>query len=166
MVQAHPVTGVGVGNFKTSSVHYLLKPGAIKRDEFIVDTPKVAHNTYLQVLAELGIPGLVLFMFIIVFSLSSGWRAARIFDRRGDLRMELLARGILVALVGLLAADVFISEEFSKQLWLLLGLCPALLAIANGKSGGELPPPVRTYPGRRVRWSQAPALDAVPKVRV
>ena len=32
------------------------------------------------------------------------------------------------------AGDFFISEEFSKQLWLLLGLGPALLAIAASAS--------------------------------
>jgi len=58
-------------------------------------------------------------------------RAARAFAGQGDVRMELLARGTLIALVGLLAAYVFISEEYSKQLWLLLGLAPALLALAR-----------------------------------
>src|SRR5438067_766626 len=131
MVQAHPANGVGVGNYQTSAIHYLLEPGALQCDEFIVDTPKVAHNTYLQVLAELGIVGLTLFVAIIGFSLLCILRAARIFERLGDAPMELMSRALLVALCGVLAADFFISEEFSKQLWLLLGLGPALLAIAT-----------------------------------
>ena len=131
MVQAHPIAGVGVGNYQTSAIHYLLQPGALQRDEFIVDTPKVAHNTYLQVLAELGIVGAVLFISIIGFSLLCILRAARIFERLGDRSMELMSRALLVALCGVLAADFFISEEFSKQLWLLLGLGPALLGIAT-----------------------------------
>jgi len=131
MVQAHPVRGVGVGNYKTSAIHYLLRPGALQRDEFIVDTPKVAHNTYLQELAELGIVGLALFLAIIGFSLLCVLRAAHIFERLGDTVMELLSRAMLVALAGTLAADFFISDEFSKQLWLLLGLGPALLAVAR-----------------------------------
>jgi putative inorganic carbon (HCO3(-)) transporter len=135
MVQAHPVGGVGVGNYKTASIHYLLEPGAIQRDEFIVDTPKVAHNTYLQVLAELGIVGLVLFLAIIGFALRCILKAARIFERLGDETMELMARALLVSLCGVLAADFFISEEFSKQLWLLLGLGPALLGIAKAAIG-------------------------------
>ena len=131
MVQAHPVRGVGVGNFKSASIHYLLRPGALQRDEFIVDTPKVAHNTYLQVLAEEGVLGEVLFLSIIGFSLLSILRAARIYERLGDSSMELLSRALLVALAGVLAADFFISDQFSKQLWLLLALGPALLAIAH-----------------------------------
>ena len=131
MVEAHPANGVGVGNYQTSAVHYLLQPGVILRPEFIVDTPKVAHNTYLQVLAELGIVGMAMFVAIIGFSLLCILRAARIFERLGDSPMELLSRALLVALCGVLAADFFISEEFSKQLWLLLGLGPALLGIAT-----------------------------------
>jgi O-antigen ligase len=135
MVEAHPVRGVGVGNYQTASIHYLLKPGAIQRDEFIVDTPKVAHNTYLQVLAELGIVGAAMFLAILGFSLLCILKAARIFERLGDETMELMSRALLVALCGVLAADFFISEEFSKQLWLLLGLGPALLGIAKAATG-------------------------------
>jgi putative inorganic carbon (HCO3(-)) transporter len=130
MVEDHPVRGVGAGNFKTSSIHYLLEPGAIKRDEFIIDTPKVAHNMYLQVLAELGIVGLSLFLAILAFSLNCAVRAARRFMELGDTRMEIVSRGLVVALLGVLAADFFISGQFSKQLWLLLGLGPSLLAVA------------------------------------
>jgi O-antigen ligase len=133
MFQAHPVRGVGVGNFQTSSIHYLLAPGGIQRDEFIVDTPKVAHNTYLHVLTELGVVGLSLFLAIVSFALLCFLRAARAFGRLGDLSMEMMSRAVLVALFGVLAADFFISGMFSKQLWLLLGLGPALLGVARAR---------------------------------
>ena len=131
MVEDKPAAGVGAGNFNVSSIHYLLEPGALQRDEFIVDHPQVAHNVYLQLLAELGVVGLALFLAIIAFSLVSAYRAARCFNRIGDTRMELLARAVIVALVAILAADFFLSEHFSKQLWLLLALGPAMLAIAR-----------------------------------
>jgi hypothetical protein len=34
-------------------------------------------------------------------------------------------------MIGVLAADFFISQEASKQLWLLLGLGPAFLGISS-----------------------------------
>ena len=139
MVEDKPVIGVGSGNFNVSSIHYLLvSPGAIERDEFIVDTPKVAHNSYLQVLAELGMVGLALFLWIIGFAIWCALRAARWFGRAGDNQMEIVARAMVVALVGILAADFFITEQYGKQLWLLLGLGPALLGVAR-----------RTYPGAK-----------------
>ena len=134
MVSAHPVTGVGSGNFQLSSVHYLLKnPGAVRYDYF-VDHPKVAHNTYLHVLAELGIVGLGLFLAIVGFAIGCAYKAARTFTNAGDLDMELLARGLMLAMIGLLSADFFISGQYSKQLWLLLGLGPAMLAIARTRA--------------------------------
>jgi O-antigen ligase len=134
MVSAHPVRGVGSGNFQLSSVHYLLtNPGAVRYDYF-VDHPKVAHNTYLHVLAELGAVGLALFLAIIGFAVASTFRAAQMFTKAGDRDMELLARGLLLAMIGLLSADFFISGQYSKQLWLLLGLGPAMLAIAKTRA--------------------------------
>jgi putative inorganic carbon (HCO3(-)) transporter len=132
MVLDKPVTGVGIGNFQTASIHYLLAPGSIKRDEFIVDQPKAAHNTYLQVQTELGAVGFALFVLIVGSSLLAMLRAAKIFERRGERGLELLARSLFIAVAGVLAADFFISEQYSKQLWLLLALGPGLLGVARG----------------------------------
>ncbi len=131
MVEANPAVGVGAGNFQNSSVHYLLEPGAIERADFIVDEPKVAHNTYLGVLAELGVVGLALFLAIIGASIASLWRAAQTFGASGDREMDLLSRAVLIALIGFLTAAFFGSREFSNQLWLLLALGPALLGLAR-----------------------------------
>jgi O-antigen ligase len=133
MVESAPLHGVGAGNFTVSSIHYLLEPGALLRDDFIVDTPKVAHNMYLQVLAELGVVGLVLFATILGFSLVCASKAARLARLGGDREMEILSRALVVALIGLLAAYFFVSSEYSKQLWLLLALCPAALAITRAE---------------------------------
>lgn len=133
MFSAHPLRGVGAGNFQVTSIHYLVKPGALKRDEFIIDEPKVAHNIYLQEAAELGIPGFVMFMAIVLFSVACALRAAWRFREAEDRQMELLARAVFLGVVGLMAAYFFLSEQFSKQLWLLLALGPALLAIAQAQ---------------------------------
>jgi O-antigen ligase len=133
MVEDQPLRGVGAGNFPIASIHYLLEPGALLRDDFIVDNPKVAHNTYLNVLAELGVVGLALFLAVIAFSLWCAARALGVASQAGDRQLDVLARAMIVVLVGLLAADFFGSRQYSKQLWLLLSLCPALLAISRAE---------------------------------
>jgi O-antigen ligase len=148
MVEDEPIHGIGSGNFPISSIHYLLQPGVLERDEFIIDTPKVAHNTYLQILAELGIVGIALFLTIIGFAMRCALKAAQWFGRNGDYHMELFSRGMVVALVGILAADFFISEQFGKQLWLLLGLGPALYGVAR-----------RTYPEEKKQAAPQPQPD-------
>jgi O-antigen ligase len=137
MTKDHPVTGVGVGNFRVESADYLIQPGAVVRDEYILDTPLVAHNIYLQVLSELGVVGLTLFVLILCLSLRSMLVAAREFARQGSLASEILARSLLIAVVGLLAADFFSSQFLSKQLWLLLAIGPALQGIAYRQAHGS-----------------------------
>jgi O-antigen ligase len=145
IVRAHPVGGVGVGNFQHASASYVLQPGALPSANLIfAANPKVAHNTYLQVLTEMGAPGLALFLAMIVVSLGCALRAARTWGRRQDVTMEALARAVFLALIGVLVADFFISVEYSKLLWTLLALGPAMLAIARqGGSGPSADEPSR-----------------------
>jgi O-antigen ligase len=131
MVETHPIVGVGSGNFSIVSARYLLFPGTIERDDLILDTPKVAHNIYLHVLAEMGAIGIALFIGVLVLSLSAAVRAVAIFRRDDRRSLELLGRALVIAVVGNLAAEFFSSGVYSKQLWLLLALGPALLAIAR-----------------------------------
>jgi O-antigen ligase len=136
MVEANPVQGVGGGNFRQASRHYLLEPGSLARSDEVIDEPQTAHNTYLGILSELGIVGLALFSVIVAFSLVSSLRAARIWQVTGDTGGEALARALTVALLGTLVADLFLSQEFNKQLWLLLGFGPTLLAVARRDAQG------------------------------
>lgn len=156
MVKDKPIGGVGAGNFTVTSVRYLLEPGVIQADQFIVDDPQVAHNMYLHVWAEEGIVGLLLFLGILGFGLWSALKAAGEFRRKGDERLELLSRSVAVALVALLAADFFGSFQFSKQLWLLLALGPVLYRLAV--QGDEAPQEAFDSRGvdmRPGRWTPA-----------
>jgi O-antigen ligase len=99
----------------------------------------VVHNTYLQLWAELGVVGLLLFVCVAAFCLTATLKAASSFARQGDARMEVMARATFVALAGLLAADFFGSRLTNKEAWLLLGLAPALLAIARAREGRPSP---------------------------
>ena len=136
MVEANPIAGVGAGNFPISSIHYLLvEPGALQQDKYVVDDPHVAHNIYLGFLAELGVVGLCLVLAIAGGSLRAASLAARTFARSGDRELELLTRGVIVAILALLAADFFLSDQYSKQFWLLLAVGPALLAVSRKAEG-------------------------------
>jgi O-antigen ligase len=131
MVSANPVEGVGAGNFPVASIHYLLRPGAMTQDQYIADTPKVAENMYLEVFAELGIVGLAFFLTLIAFGLGCSFAALTRFRQLGRRHLQGLTAAIAVSTVGLLVADFFASEQYARELWLLLGLGPALLAIAK-----------------------------------
>lgn len=142
------IKGVGAGNFSVAGAKYVIEPGLINHDAasytaYFIDTPTVAHNTYLEVLAEEGIIGSVLFFAIIIGSLECIRRAANSFRASGDEEMELLSYAILCGVIGFLAASFFLSEEYSKQLYLLLAMGPALVKVAGlasrpgGAAGGQ-----------------------------
>lgn len=154
MVEENPIGGVGAGNFSIAAVQYVLQPGSIEQEEYFVGTrsQKVVHNTYLEVWAETGIVGLLLFLGVIGFSLVSMLRAARAFERQRDVQMEILARALFVALAAFLAAAFFASREYTKDGWLLLGLGPAALAVARARDEAGDADPARGegQPGARV----------------
>jgi len=134
MFEAHPLIGVGAGNFPIASVHYIHQPGLITAGIYIVTIPKVAHNIYLENLATLGLPGLILLLGIFVTGIGAALKAARIFERLGERDLEAMTRCTLLALIAFMASNFFISNLVSKQLWIVFALCPALLGIAERRA--------------------------------
>jgi exopolysaccharide production protein ExoQ len=148
MFEDKPVHGVGVNNFQSASIHYLLaEPGAIENDTYVVDQPAVAHNSYLHLLAELGLIGLSLFLLFLALSLGYLIKAVSLFKRAGNRDLEILATALALSVVGLLAADFFLSEQYSKQLWILLALAPALYGMARREEARARPsaPATKTF---------------------
>lgn len=138
----NPIVGVGLNNYPVVANDYVSEPGSLERLDLIVDKAQVAHNAYLQLLAETGVIGLGLFLVVAGLSLSAAWRAAGRFRRAGDRRFETVMHGLVVAMIALLAASFFISNGVDKRLWVLFGLGPASLAVAtrtleDSQSGSE-----------------------------
>jgi O-antigen ligase len=143
MIEANPLNGIGTGQFANSSVHYLLRPGLIESGAYILETPKVAHNTYLNIVAELGIVGGLLFVSLLAFSATCTLVSIKRAREARDESMEILLRGLAVGFGGYLVTLMFLSENTEKLLWIMLGLGPVMLAIttAQRNHARELSPP-------------------------
>jgi O-antigen ligase len=135
----HPFFGVGAGGFPQVEPSYAISSLSITRVDLIAKS-YVVHNTYLNVLTDYGLIGLVLFFALGLYALSLGVRAAWGFSQSGDRQLELLSRGVVVAVVSMVTAYTFISAQYEKQLWILTGFCAALSSV--------------TIAGRR-RWAGA-----------
>ncbi|HWI22359.1 MAG TPA: O-antigen ligase family protein [Baekduia sp.] len=131
VVKAHPIEGVGLANFSAVSPDYLRQPGALSRADLIVDQKIMVHNAYLQLWAETGAIGLLLLLLLAGRAVSSGYRAADLFERRGDQPTAALARAGALALLGALAASFFLSNLDDRRIWILMALGPVLFAIAR-----------------------------------
>ncbi len=134
MWKDRPVLGVGAGNFQLVEPRYAISTINLARPDLVVDTPKVAHNTYLHVLTELGVVGLAAFLLAVVASLRSATGAVRTFARAGLRDHELVGRALVIGAIGMLAAFTFISAQYEKQLWLMLGLLAASSSLARASA--------------------------------
>jgi len=150
----NPVTGVGAGNFRVVQVKYLLRPGVDRARTVtskVIDDPhgKVAHNSFLAVASELGIVGLALFVLLLGFGAASLLKAARLFKQAGDGAMQVVAICLVIAMVGSLGVQMFQAQQQEKVIWLLLGLGPALLAIARSERPKPSAEAERSRPAHR-----------------
>ena len=130
VVKDHPLRGVGAGNFVVVEPSYAASDLNLPRADLVV-RPELVHNSYLQVTAEMGIVGLACFLSVIGCCLFFGGQAARMFERGGDWESEMLSRGVVIGSVALLTAYFFATNQYEKQLWLVLALGPALNSVAR-----------------------------------
>jgi O-antigen ligase len=135
MWQDHPVAGVGLEGFLHNGGDYVRTLGALEFADFIVEKPKLVHNTYLQLLAETGIVGLALYLTVIAVSVGCAWRATVRFERAGNAAMVSLGRAVLVAVLAVLATSFFISAGADRRAWILFAFGPALLGASERASG-------------------------------
>lgn len=141
----NPLLGVGAGNFIRVSPSYTLENLDLPRFDIIL-SGHVVHNTYLEVLTELGPLGLLLFLGLIAGNFTLGLRAVRRFERTGEWELEMLTRGILIGTAAMLTASAFATATYEKQLWFMLALGPALAGLAARM---PVPPAEMVEPLRR-----------------
>lgn len=120
--EAHPITGVGPGDFANSLTDVSTYRAAGTINIKAATTVDTTHDTYLNVMAELGGPGLVLFGAYLALSWRELGRRHRA-DLSADERQGALAAGFVSAVV----AASFLAEQFFPPLWLL----PALAVCVN-----------------------------------
>jgi putative inorganic carbon (HCO3(-)) transporter len=126
MAADHPLLGVGPGRFGIESRHYVLN------DPIGIVDP-VAHNSYLEVLAEGGVPTLAVFLAFIAGSWRLVARARRQFLVAEDVDGLRLATAVQASLVVAIVAANFLSVQITAPLWLLGGIA-AVLALQPAPS--------------------------------
>jgi len=129
MIKDYPLLGVGYGLFQQRIPDYWSGHKEID-----------AHNTYLIVAAEMGIPALIIFLWIIwiVF-----WHTRLLFVTTADPFSKALALGFLGGIFGLLMSNMFgsrlNSQEVSSYFWILAALIMRLRIIDQRERGPRKP---------------------------
>lgn len=122
MMEDHPLFGIGLQQFKSVEFHYNPLLADIQPD------PKIAHDTYVQLGAEGGIPTLVLYVSILLLTLSMCRRTQRSPGMPQDL--SALAFSFRIGLIGVMVAEFFLTAQYIKEVWVLVSLAPSLQAVS------------------------------------
>ncbi len=128
-VEQRPVLGLGYGAFPAAAPRLLHETEGVDfRHIELHATGKASetHNVYLGTLAELGIPGLVLFMSVLLATARQLIRTSKRAREAGSAFVARIANALLLSLLGWSVASIFLSTESSRSLWVLIGVSVAL----------------------------------------
>jgi O-antigen ligase len=120
MLKAEPVLGVGKGLFQEHGRH-------------ITGLPLIAHNSYVQNMAETGLAGLWIYIALPYVAVMGLFQARAKAD---DPREKSVARALTVGLLGYIAASMFLTTDFDLwyvQLGLIAAYCSSVGASATIK---------------------------------
>jgi tetratricopeptide (TPR) repeat protein len=155
----HPIVGAGYGAFRVYSLEAMAKEWYEQQNERSEKmlVPGYAHNEYLQVLAELGIIGGILFFGLLlgVYALAI-WLAAR----HPDPRWATISLGIIAGFTAFLFQNTIgiTFRQTGAVTFFWLWLAVLIAAAALRPSAGQADAPRL----RRLRFRRVPLAGLVP----
>lgn len=114
MIRAHPLIGVGVGQFIDN-----------------VPTGQTAHNAYVLACSELGFPGSLLWMMLVYTSIKIPWTVMTRPPEGLDPRVVSFALALFVSFCGILVGIFFLSFCYKAFLFIYFGLSGALYGVVR-----------------------------------
>lgn len=131
MANERPLVGVGHRGYEPAYNQYDWTNG-----QFL--TNRAVHSAWFGVLADLGYPGLFLFVAIVLLSLR-GCRRVRKAAERGEIPGPLgpYAIGLESSLVAFVIGGSFVSFQYSEMLWHYFALTIALERVAVAEAAAN-----------------------------
>ena len=126
MIYSHPLAGIGLGNFTGKAISHVAE-----------GFKGIACNTFLEVAAELGIPGLLAYCAVLAAAFYSAGRLRAEGNKTGNVLLQYLGQAMQAGLLGFAAAAVFVSAEYQKPFWIVTSLTatvPTLLRNSRLKN--------------------------------
>jgi len=129
-VMQHPIVGAGLGQ------------DALALNQVRGERWTMVHDVYLQYAVDLGLPGMLLFVALLLSAIRSAAGARRGAAEAGHAGIAAIAEGVQVSLVGFAVAAVFYPAAYHFYFYYVAGL-----AVAAARVARTLPPrPVVALP--------------------
>ena len=146
MMHQHPFFGVGYYNWIPYYRDHYFRPDIYWRVE-------MAHNTFLQLGAELGYVGLAIFMAMTITSFLINLRSAKLAKGSGLEFLYSLALGLNVAGVSMVVGSAFLTAYWLPTYWIQFALTVCLRNVVRRRmdelAAARLPEEPRTR-GQRI----------------
>ena len=126
MIKDYPMTGVGFGQFEQYYKREYIQPEAKERWQ------SHAHNTYLQLWAETGLPGLVIYCSMFGYILYQSWR------RRDNQYAAMIFFSTAGFLLYSLTDYTYASFSAMRVYWFVFGICLRGVDISVDKNAPTL----------------------------
>lgn len=125
MIQNHPLTGIGLGNFTAYSNMFIFGVGR---------RHGIACNTLLEFTAELGFPGVLAYCMILYGALRSAGKLRDEGRKCKDMSVLYTGEAMQSGLFGFIAASMFVSAEYQKPFWVIVALAAAVPTLLKQQS--------------------------------
>lgn len=126
MFMDHPILGVGFKNYPIKYIEYSRRLGIDPRRE-----ERSPHSLYLEIAAEHGIMGILVFSLLLYNVFNGLIYAKRIFKRLRALELERLAMSVMISFMGYLTSALFLHGAYPRPFWILIGLSLAFSSYAR-----------------------------------
>ena len=120
MIKSSPLTGVGLERFRETAPDYNRELLQVAKGRF------VAHNTYIQIAAETGLPVLMLFLALM----TAAFMNCRAVRRSAGAPLARMATAMQLGLIGYSVAAASSTAEYVTTFWILVFLSQNLREIA------------------------------------
>lgn len=149
-----PITGVGFQAFPTADG--TLSEHAVRQMYGFGVKWSAAHNSFLQIGAELGVGGIIAFLALLWFAFSTARRLGRRREPDGTVPDEaVLAQGLAGTMIAYAVCGFFLSQAYSCMMLMLLAMIVALEKVFRLQDDAQASSRESVRTGRRTAFGAA-----------
>jgi putative inorganic carbon (hco3(-)) transporter len=127
----HPIVGVGPGIFRYYSAEYGNQLGLS-----MLFGNREAHSLYLGIAADLGIPGILCFLYILYLTLRNLWRTQKRWKEKYP-DLSNIAESFVLSIIGFMTTGIFLHLSYLRYFMMLLALANVTTLIEVREDDGS-----------------------------